>query len=68
MSAARDEAVSLGATRNCTVALPCPDEGESPEIHSAPGVARHAHSGAAVTAKVDVPPAASITDGGVSDS
>jgi hypothetical protein len=43
--ASRDEVPSLGATRNATLAAPCPDAGDMPEIQLAVVDASHAHSG-----------------------
>ena len=58
---------SLGVARSSTLALPCPEDGDS-EIHGAPLVAVHAHSGFVVTARVPVPPPASIIDGAASET
>src|SRR3954470_23166948 len=68
MSASREALPWLGATRNWTLALPCPDRGDSSEIQSAPGAVSHAHSGCVVTLNALIPPTASTTEGGVNTS
>ena len=67
MFPSRCELPSLGVTRSSTVALPCPEDGDS-EIHGAPLVAVHAHSGFVVTVRVPVPPPASTIGGAASDN
>ena len=47
-----------------TLALPCPDAGESSDIHFASVDAVHVHSGWVATATLPAPPAASIADEG----
>src|SRR5262245_44269895 len=63
MSPSRPEPPSLGATRNSTSPLPCPEAGENPEIHPTPLDAVHAHSGCVEIENLPEPPAASIIDG-----
>ena len=62
----RVAALSLAATRNDTVADPCPDAGDSPEIQTVAVVASHAHSSCVVTASDPAPPVASSAGGAAS--
>src|SRR5690242_15055688 len=59
MAPSRGDAPSFAATRNDTVAEPCPDAGDSTEIHSVVVAASHTHSGCVVTASDPAPPVAS---------
>ena len=63
MAPSRGDAPSLAATRNDTVADPCPDAGDSTEIQSVVVAASHTHSGCVVTASDPAPPAASSAAG-----
>ena len=56
ISPCRLEGWGLGATRNSTVLVPCPDAGESSDIQFAAVDTSHGHSGVVVTVMVPVPP------------
>ena len=56
ISPSRIEGRGLGATRNSTVLVPCPEVGDSPESQFAAVDTSHGHSGAVVTVTVPVPP------------
>jgi hypothetical protein len=45
MAPSRDALLSLGATVNVMVPLPCPEVGDNPEIQLTVVEASHAHSG-----------------------
>jgi hypothetical protein len=63
MAPSRAEAPSLAATRNDTVADPCPDAGDRAEIQSVVAAASHTHSGCVVTDSDPAPPTASSAGG-----
>ena len=56
ISPSRTEGRGLGATRNSTVLVPCPEVGDSPESQFAPVDTSQGHSGAVVMVTVPVPP------------
>jgi hypothetical protein len=64
----REDAPSLGATRNDRLAAPCPDVGDNDEIQFALVPASHLHSGCVEIASDPVPPTASIVAGAVSET
>jgi hypothetical protein len=59
---------SLAATRNDTLAVPCPDAGTNAEIQFTLVEASHAHSGCVLIDTEADPPPASISGGAVSDT
>lgn len=59
---------SLGATRNDTFAVPCPDEGANAKIQSTFVDTSHAHSRCVVMLRVPLPPLASIIGGALSET
>jgi hypothetical protein len=59
---------SFAATRNDTVAVPCPDAGENAVIQVTLLATSHAHSGCVVMASDPDPPADSIVPGAARDT
>ena len=62
ISPSRLEGSGLGATRNSTVLVPCPEVGDSPESQFAAVDTSHGHSGVVVTVTVPVPPSGPILE------
>src|SRR5688572_15130588 len=62
ISPCRVEGRRLGATRNSTVLVPCPEVGDSPESQFAAVDTSHGHSGGAVTVTVPVPPSGAMLE------
>ena len=68
MSPSRPDSPSLGATRNSTLPVLCPEPGKNPEIQFTALDAVHVHSGWAVIEKVAAPPSAATSDGAATDT
>ena len=62
ISPSRIEGRGLGATRNSTVLVPCPDVGDRPESQLAAVDTSQGHSGAVVMVTVPIPPSGPMLD------
>ena len=68
ISPSRLDGRGLGATRNSTVLVPCPEVGDSPESQFAAVDTSHGHSGDVVTVTVPIPPSGPILEEGTANA